>query len=87
MVGEFMCDKVDQSRPDMFLRIACARSIERQGFRWSTLVDPCWPTDRRSFEQAARDLARQGLTARDIGEAFRLGTAAAAALLEAGHVQ
>jgi len=40
---------------------------------------------RSQYARAARDLHRQGLTPRDIGEALKLGTAAAAQLLKPSH--
>lgn len=40
------------------------------------------PITRRYFALAARDLQRQGLTPRDIGELLGIGTAAAVDLLK-----
>lgn len=73
-------DRVDRGRPGFSIHIVSERYIGKGG-RFAGLPRSTPYRSRVEYERAANDLARQGLTVRDIAEALKLGTAAAAQLV------
>ncbi len=73
--------RVDRARPGFLLPFA-GESYKEEGERFAGLPRSTSFRQRSDYQRAARDLHRQGLTPRDIGAALRIGTEAAAQLLE-----